>query len=68
MAIHCYGESSKDSVEESLVLSIALQLYSYTDFGNVKNLKQHAGLCLERANYFVDAYKEYKSKNKLKEL
>ena len=42
--------------EDDLALQIAIQLYGYTNFNEVQNLKQHAGLCIERANYFVEAY------------
>lgn len=54
--------------EDDLALQIAIQLYGYTNFNEVQNLKQHAGLCIERANYFVDAYREYKNKNKIKSV
>ena len=54
--------------EDDLALQIAIQLYGYTNFNEVQNLKQHAGLCIERANKFVEAYREYKSKNKIKNV
>lgn len=54
--------------EDDLALQIAIQLYGYTNFNEVQNLKQHAGLCIERANYFVEAYKEFKTKEKIKNV
>lgn len=54
--------------EDDLALQIAIQLYAYTNFNEVQNLKQHAGLCIERANYFVEAYKEFKIKEKIKNV
>lgn len=61
-----FGDKLSLNREDDLALQIAIQLYGYTNFNEVKNLKQHAGLCIERANYFVEAYREYKSKNKIK--
>ena len=63
-----FGDKLSLNREDDLALQIAIQLYGYTNFNEVKNLKQHAGLCIERANYFVEAYKEYKSKNKIKDV
>ena len=63
-----FGDKLSLNREDDLALQIAIQLYGYTNFNEVKNLKQHAGLCIERANYFVEAYREYKSKNKIKEV
>ena len=51
------------TIEDDLVLSIALQLYCYSNFDSIKNLSKHAGLCLERANTFSEAYTKFKSKN-----
>ena len=50
------------TIEDDLVLSIALQLYTYTNFDSIKNLSKHAGLCLERANAFSEVYTKFKSK------
>lgn len=50
------------TVEDALVLSIALQLYVYSNFDSIKNLSKHAGLCLERANAFAEVYNEFKFK------
>lgn len=63
-----FGDKLSLNREDDLALQIAIQLYGYTNFNEVKNLKQHAGLCIERANYFVEAYREYKSKNKIKDV
>ena len=63
-----FGDKLSLNREDDLALQIAIQLYGYTNFNEVKNLKQHAGLCIERANHFVEAYKEYKSKNKIKDV
>ena len=46
--------------EDDLVLKVAMQLYSYTNFEEVKNLTKQAKLCIERANYFAKAYLEFK--------
>lgn len=46
--------------EDDLVLKVAMQLYSYTNFEEVKNLTKHAKLCIERANYFAKAYLDFK--------
>lgn len=46
--------------EDDLVLKLAMQLYSYTNFEEVKNLTKHAKLCIERANYFAKAYLDFK--------
>lgn len=50
------------TIEDDLVLSIALQLYTYSNFDSIKNLSKHAGLCLERANAFSEVYTKFKSK------
>lgn len=50
------------TIEDDLVLSIALQLYAYSNFDSIKNLSKHAGLCLERANAFSEVYNEFKFK------
>lgn len=63
-----FGDKLSLNREDDLALQIAIQLYGYTNFNEVKNLKQHAGLCIERANYFVEAYKEYKNKNAIKNV
>lgn len=55
-------QSSQRAVEDNLVLSVALQLYSNSDFDSIKNLSKHAGLCLERANTFSEVYAKFKSK------
>lgn len=46
--------------EDDLVLKVAMQLYSYTNFEEVKNLTKQAKLCIERANYFAKAYLDFK--------
>ena len=48
------------TVEDDLVLSIALQLYTYSNFDSIKNLSKHAALCLERANVFSEVYNKFK--------
>lgn len=48
--------------EDDLVLSVALQLYSNSNFDSIKNLSKHAGLCLERANTFSEVYAKFKAK------
>ena len=48
------------TVEDDLVLSIALQLYAYSNFDSIKNLSKHAALCLERANVFSEVYNKFK--------
>ena len=63
-----FGDKLSLNREDDLALQIAIQLYGYTNFNEVKNLKQHAGLCIERANYFVEAYREYKNKNAIKNV
>lgn len=50
------------TAEDDLVLSIALQLYAYSNFDSIKNLSKHAGLCLERANAFSEVYTKFKSR------
>ena len=63
-----FGDKLSLNREDDLALQIAIQLYGYTNFNEVKNLKQHAGLCIERANHFVEAYREYKIKNAIKNV
>lgn len=46
--------------EDDLVLKVAMQLYAYTNFEEVKNLTKQAKLCIERANYFAKAYLDFK--------
>lgn len=48
--------------EQSLVLKIALQLYSYCDFEKVKNVQDYARVCLSRALDFATVYKGFKNK------
>lgn len=48
--------------EQSLVLKIALQLYSYCDFEKVKNVQDYARICLSRALDFATVYKGFKDK------
>ena len=57
------NQASQHTTEDDLVLSIALQLYTYTNFDSIKNLSKHAGLCLERANAFAEVYTKFKSKD-----
>ena len=57
------NQASQQTTEDDLVLSIALQLYTYTNFDSIKNLSKHAGLCLERANAFAEVYTKFKSKD-----
>lgn len=56
------NQGAHSTVEDDLVLSIALQLYSYSNFDSIKNLSKHAGLCLERANAFSEVYTKFKSR------
>ena len=56
------NQASQHTTEDDLVLSIALQLYTYSNFDSIKNLSKHAGLCLERANAFAEVYTKFKSK------
>lgn len=55
-------QSAQRTVEDDLVLSVALQLYSNSNFDSIKNLSKYAGLCLERANAFSEVYAKFKSK------
>ena len=57
------NQASQQTTEDDLVLSIASQLYTYTNFDSIKNLSKHAGLCLERANAFAEVYTKFKSKD-----
>ena len=54
------NQSPARTEEDDLVLKLAMQLYSYTNFEEVKNLNKHAKLCIERANYFAKAYLDFK--------
>ena len=53
------NQSVQQTAEDDLVLKLAMQLYSYTNFEDVKNLTKHAKLCIERANYFAKAYLDF---------
>ena len=55
-----FGDKLSLNEEDDLVLKLAMQLYSYTNFEDVKNLTKHAKLCIERANYFAKAYLDFK--------
>lgn len=46
--------------EENLCLKIAIQLYTYADFENVKNRQDYAKECLLKAADFVKAYRKFK--------
>ena len=54
------NQAPQQTAEDDLVLKLAMQLYSYTNFEDVKNLTKHAKLCIERANYFAKAYLDFK--------
>lgn len=47
--------------EENLCLKIAIQLYTYADFENVKNRQDFAKECLLKAADFVKAYRKFKN-------
>ena len=55
-----FGDKLSLNEEDDLVLKLAMQSYSYTNFEDVKNLTKHAKLCIERANYFAKAYLDFK--------
>ena len=55
-----FGDKLSLNEEDDLVLKVAMQLYSYTNFEEVKNLTKQAKLCIERANYFAKAYLDFK--------
>jgi hypothetical protein len=54
----------KNDEESDLALKVALQLYTYTDFGKITNRVDFALKCFERANDFVKAYNIFKDKDK----
>ena len=53
--------TAKIDDEENLCLKIAIQLYTYADFENVKNRQDFAKECLLKAADFVKAYRKFKN-------
>lgn len=53
--------TAKIDDEENLCLKIAIQLYTYADFENVKNRQDFAKDCLLKAADFVKAYRKFKN-------
>ena len=63
-----FGDKLSLNREDDLALQIALQLYTYADFSNIKNPQDYAKECIYRGSEFVKAYKWCLSKNKVEKM
>ena len=62
------GDKLSLNREDDLALQIALQLYTYADFSNIKNPQDYAKECIYRGSEFVKAYKWCLSKGKVEKM